>query len=524
MRKWLIAAGVLLLAGAIVAAIRLTVVVRLLPAYVRERAISTLRARFDCDVQLAALDVSAEWPWVRIAGTGLVLRPSGRADLPPLIQVQKFSAQAGLMELLRPTKHIRSVRLEGLWIQLPPRGERLGAPAPPAKSAKTAQKGPPAPLAVVLDTMTADQAQLDLLSATPGKPPRSFEIHHLTLYDAGRGRPMTFHAELTNPRPPGEIVTSGQFGPWHTEEPRLTAISGSYTFRNADLSVFRGIDGILSSDGKYKGVLDRIEVDGETTIPDFQLSASRHSLLLKTQFHSIVDGTSGNTLLQPVQADFLHSKLVMTGGVVRMPGVKGRSIFLDVTADHARVEDLTRLASKSATPPLTGGASLKAKLQLPAGEGDLFDRLKLAGDFRLEQVRFTDAHVEQKLGELSRLGLGESHPEDAGTVLSDLKGEFVLGKGVMTFSDLTFAVPGALVQLKGQYTVHSQEFDFQGTLQLQAKLSQMVHGWKSILLKPVDPLFEKGKTGMVIPIRISGIGDKPVFKVELSKVLRRKAP
>ena len=52
----------------------------------------------------------------------------------------------------------------------------------------------------------------------------------------------------------------------------------------------------------------------------------------------------------------------------------------------------------------------------------------------------------------------------------------------------------------------------------------MVHGWKSILLKPVDPLFEKGKAGMVIPIRISGIGDKPVFKVEISKVLRRKDP
>ena len=456
MRKWLMVGGVLLLAGAIVAAIRLTVVVRRLPAYVRERAISTLRARFDCDVQLATLEVSAEWPWVRIAGTGLVLRPAGRADLPPLIQVQKFSAQAGLMELLRPTKHIRSVRLEGLWIQLPPRGQHLGAPAPPAKTAK---KGPPAPLAVVLDTMTADQAQLDLLSATPGKPPRSFEIHHLTLYDAGRGRPMTFHAELTNPHPPGEIVTSGQFGPWHAEEPRLTPISGSYTFSNADLSVFRGIAGILSSDGKYKGVLDRIEVDGETTIPDFQLSASRHSLLLKTQFHSIVNGTSGNTLLQPVHADFLHSELVMNGGVVRTPGVKGRSIFLDVTADHARVEDLTRLASKSTTPAITGLASLKAKLRLPAGEGDVFDRLKLSGDFRLEHVRFTDAHVEQKLGELSRFGQGEPHPEDAGTVLSDLKGEFTLGNGVMTFSDLTFAVPGALVQLKGRYTVHSQEFE-----------------------------------------------------------------
>jgi uncharacterized protein involved in outer membrane biogenesis len=521
MRKWLIVASFLLMAGAIVAAIAVVAAVRRVPAYVRERAISTLRERFQCDVQLASFDVSVEVPWVTITGAGLVLTPAGRADLPPLIQVKKFSARAGLMELLRPTKHVGSARLEGLWIQLSPRGTHVGAPAPPARTAK---KGSAAPLSVVLDTMTADQAQLDILSATPGKPPRSFEIHHLTLYEAGRGRPMTFHAELTNPRPPGEIVTSGQFGPWHTEEPRLTPISGSYTFKNADLSTFRGIAGILSSDGKYQGVLDRIEVDGEATIPDFQLRASGHSLRLKTQFHSIVDGTSGNTLLQPLRADFLHSTLVTSGGVVRTPGVKGRSIFLDVTADQARVEDLTRLASKSTTPPITGLAILKTKLELPAGEGDLFDRLKLAGDFRIEQTRFTDAQVEQKLGELSRLGLGEPHPEDAGTVLSDLKGEFTLRNGAMTFSDLTFAVPGASVQLEGTYTVHSQEFDFRGTLQLQAKLSQMVHGWKSVLLKPVDPLFQRGKAGMVIPIRITGTGDKPAFQVELSKVLTRKAP
>jgi len=523
MRKFLIVAGILLLAGLIAAAAAVTVAARRLPAYARERAISTLRERFQCDVQLASFDVSVTWPWVRINGGGLLLRPAGHPDLPPLIQVRKFSARAGLMELLRPTKHIGSARLEGLWIQLPPRGVHQGAPAPPAKTPPT-KRNAPASFAVVIDDIIADQAQLDIFSATPGKPPLSFEFHHLTLYDVGSGRPMTFHAELTNPRPTGEIVTSGKFGPWDTAEPRLTPISGAYTFRDADLSTFRGIAGILSSDGKYQGVLDRIEVDGETTIPDFQLRASGHSLVLKTRFHSIVDGTNGDTLLQPLHADFLHSALVMNGSVVRTPGVKGRSIILDVTADQARVEDLTRLASKSAKPPITGLANLKAKLELPAGEGDVFDRMKLAGDFRLEQVRFTDAQVEQKLGELSRLGLGEPHPEDAGTVLSDLKGEFTLANGVMTFSALTFAVPGATVQLHGQYAVHSQEFDFRGTLQLQAKLSQMVHGWKSVLLKPVDPLFQRGKAGMVVPIRITGTGDKPAFKVEISKVLSRKDP
>ena len=520
MRKWLMVAGVILLAGVVVAGIRLAVLVRGLPNYVREKAISTLRARFDCDVQLATFDVSKQGRWVRITGTGLALRPLGHPDLPPLIQVQKFSARAGLMELLRPTKHIDSVRLEGLWIQLPPRGQHPTASAP---AAKTVKKGPAAPLLVVLDTMTADHAQLDLLSSTPGTPPRSFEIHQLTLYGAGRGRPMTFHAELTNPRPPGEIVTSGRFGPWQTDEPRRTPVSGSYTFSNADLGVFRGIAGILSSEGKYNGVLDRIEVDAEATIPDFQLRASGHSLELKTQFHSIVDGTNGDTLLQPLRVDFLHSELVTNGGVVHVAGVKGRDIFLDVVSGHARVEDLTDLASKSATPPITGPVSLKAKFDLPAGEDDVFDRMKLAGDFKIEHARFTNPVVEQKLGELSRVGKGEQPSENPGKVLSDLKGQFTLGNGVAKFSDLTFAVPGAWVELKGQYAVHVQEFDFDGTLQLQAKLSQLVHGWKSILLKPVDPFFEKGNAGMVIPLRITGVGDKPVFEIQVAKVFKKRA-
>ena len=536
MRKWLIIIGVVVLACVVIGGIRLVVLVRQLPNYVRDRAISTLRARFDCDVQLATFDVSKDGPWVKITGTGLVLRPAGQPDLPPLIQVKTFSAQAGLMQLLNPVKHIRSVWLEGLWIQLPPRGQRLSLTAASSQAGtqtstqtgtKAARKRPPAPLSVVLDTVTADNAELDLLSSVTGKPPTSFVIHHLTLYEAGRGRPMTFHADLTNPRPPGEIVTSGRFGPWKTEEPRVTPISGSYTFNNADLGVFRGIAGILSSEGKYNGVLDRIVVDAEATIPDFELREAGHSLLLKTKFHSIVDGTNGNTLLQPLHADFLHTALVTTGGVVRAEAVKGRNISLNVVTEHARVEDLTVLASKATTQPLTGPIWLKAKFDLPAGEGDVFDRMKLAGDFKIEHARFSNPEVEQKLGTLSRVGQGQQaseQPDDGkGKVLSDLKGQFTFAGGVATFSNLTFAVPGAWVELKGKYIVRTEAYDFEGTLQLHAKVSELVHGWKSILLKPIDPFFEKGKAGTSLPLTITGTRGKPVFEVQVAKIFKRKA-
>jgi len=373
-----------------------------------------------------------------------------------------------------------------------------------------------------MDEVISDEAELDILSAQPGKPPLSFEIHQLTMYDAGVGQPMTFHAALTNPRPPGEIVTGGRIGPWQKDDPRLTPLIGSYTLKDADLGTIRGIAGILSSDGRYHGVLERIEVEGESTTPDFRLSTSHGSLLLKTQFHSIVDGTNGNTLLEPIRAQFLRSSLSASGSVVQSPGIKGRTVALDVEASRARVEDLMRLTSKTAKPPMTGLVTLKAKLELPPGEAEMVDRLILAGEFSIDDARFTAAQVEEKVEELSHRGEGEPHAKDSGDTLSDFKGQFALKDGVMAFSDLTFAVPGASVLLQGDYSLDNEEYDFRGTLRLQAKLSQTVGGWKSLFLKPLDPLFARAGAGTVIPIRITGRGDKPVFKAEVGRALLRK--
>jgi hypothetical protein len=100
-----------------------------------------------------------------------------------------------------------------------------------------------------------------------------WELHSLTLHGAGIGQPMRFLSELTNPKPPGLIHTSGKFGPWNLDSPSETPVSGHYTFQNADLSVFNGISGILSSTGDFAGMLQEIVVDGTTETPDFKLDS-----------------------------------------------------------------------------------------------------------------------------------------------------------------------------------------------------------------------------------------------------------
>jgi hypothetical protein len=44
---------------------------------------------------------------------------------------------------------------------------------------------------------------------------------------------------------------------------------------------------------------------------------------------------------------------------------------------------------------------------------------------------------------------------------------------------------------------------------MDAKLSQMVTGWKSVLLKPVDPFFSKNGAGTEIPVAITGTKSEP---------------
>jgi hypothetical protein len=408
--------------------------------------------------------------------------------------------------LFRKPWHIRRVELKGLAIHIPPKKDEV-EPEPRKKLRD---------IPLTVEELISDDAELDLIPRNPDKPVHQFLIHRLLMHSVGLGHSAPFQASLTNAVPPGEITTQGHFGPWQMEEPGLTPLSAKYVFKNADLGVFRGISGILSSEGKFGGALSDIDVSGETTIPDFSLTISGHPLLLKTNFEATVDGTNGDTLLHPVIAQFLNTTLVCTGGIVKAFQQPGRDIVLEVKTDHARLEDLLRLAVKADPPPITGAVHLSTKLDLPPGQGDIAGRLRLDGKFGIGAAQFASADTREKLEKLSRRGLGKPEDEDAGSAVSALRGSFVLRDGQMTFRDLTFGVTGATVQLAGTYGLRDEKLDFHGTLRLNAKLSQTITGFKSFLLKPFDPFFRKnGRT--VLPIKVTGTRAQPEFGLEFHR-------
>ena len=130
--------------------------------------------------------------------------------------------------------------------------------------------------------------------AQAGTPPLKFVFQGFTLSDAGSNSPAVFKATLSNPEPPGEITTTGKFGPWNADNVGQTAVSGDYRFENADLGRLPGISGVLASSGKYAGTLEHIEVEGSTDVPLFAVVRSSHHTDLQTQFHAIVNAENGD--------------------------------------------------------------------------------------------------------------------------------------------------------------------------------------------------------------------------------------
>ncbi len=486
----------------IVFAVLLTAFKRESNPYLKKRAIALLEEKLNGDVQLDKFDASV-YPAIQIHGTGLVVRYEGRTDIPPLISIREFTARAGLFGLIGKPWKVDHVELKGMVITVSHRGQQ------PATTKKRKLKDIP----LLIQELVADDAQLVIVPKDEAKAPHVFEIHHLLMNHVGLHRAASFAAQLTNPKPPGEIDSSGSFGPWNAAEPGQTPLSAIYTFAKADLGVFKGISGILSSSGQFGGVLDRIGIQGKTETPDFTVASGGHPVALHTQFSATVDGMNGDTFLHPVNAQFLNSFIVANGGVVQTPGKKGREIKLDVTVEKARIEDMLALAVKADKPLMTGPIRFKTKFYLPHGEGDVAERLRLNGIFQIQNAEFTSPEVRAKLKALSRKAKGKPKDEEAGSSVTTLGGQFALSNRRITMHRTTFAVPGASFAFDGTYALENEALDFHGILRMNAKLSQTMTGFKSFLLRPVDPFFRKDHATQ-LPIRISGTRDKPSFGLD----------
>jgi len=539
---WLIWVGgalvLILVALLVVVAVTLHHAEPMLRAVIVER----LQDRFHARVELDSFHVSlmgglrAEgkglriWPPAQVEGVTVPGR-NARESGPPLIQLDDFRFRAPLA--YNPGKPIRIsvVRLTGLTIDIPPKSHFAHVDAAAAAN-ESPEKGPAGSglLHFEIDSIICQNARVTLETSKPGKLSLEFAIDHFEMKDLSAHAQAHFDAVLTNPKPAGTIKTSGTAGPWDVEDPGETPMAGTYQFEHADLGVFKGIAGILESSGKYQGALRNLVVDGTTSTPDFRLTGFGTAMPLTTTFHATVDGTNGDTWLQPVNAVLGQSHFTCEGEVIRSQAMKlpdgtarpaGHDILLKVNIPNGNMGDFLRLTSKTGTPLLTGNLTLKSTVDIPPGTQPVHERIRLAGSFSLDDVQFTSEKIEKDIEQLSLRGQGDAKgAKQAGQegemdVRSTMQSDFTMAGGVVSLPNLKYTVPGAEIDLAGKYGIEGSTLDFAGTAKMQATVSQMVGGWKGLLLKPADRIFKKDGAGTELDIHVDGTREDPKFGVDL---------
>ncbi len=538
--KW-VAGGLLVVLVALGAAI--SIAVRRAEPFLRAQIVEKLSEHFHARVELDYFHVSLV-DGLRAEGKGLRIWPPDDAlrlpvqgeegtdatkPLGPLIEIAEFRFHAPLEYTPGRPITIRTVELKGLAIDVPPKSHFAHASNAEDNEAGPGHKNSPL-IQFEVENVQCTGAHLTMETSKPGKLPLEFAIARVKLTHVSADGPMHFDAELTSPKPEGTIFTSGNMGRWATEDPGETPLMGEYRFEHADLGVFKGIAGILESTGKYQGALRTLVVDGQTDTPDFRLTSFGTPLPLHTQFHALVDGTNGDTRLEPVDAMLGHSHFVAEGQVVRVPAKtmqngsarpEGHDIALKVNVDRGRIEDFLRLASRNGTPLMTGDVKAKSIVDVSPGLEPVQERLRLNGSFELADTEFTSDKIQNYVGQLSLRGQGR--PKDAkisggADVRSAMQSDFKMTSGVISLSDLQYTVPGAEIDVKGTYGVDKGALDFVGTARTQATVSQLVGGWKGFLLKPADRIFKKDGAGTEVPIHVNGTREDPHFGVDLKRM------
>ncbi len=415
-----------------------------------------------------------------------------------LIAIQKLIVESSYFGILR--SHVNRIEAVGAHVYIPALGSKHTFRPQHSKT--------------VVNELVANGAYVEVESNPPRKDPFHFDVHEATLGNVRWDGAIIYHLKFRNPNPPGEISTDGKFGPWAEGRPDDTQFSGRYTFDRADLGIYGGIAGMLSSNGQFDGVLKRLSVTGTTTIPDFEVTSSRHKVKLETKFSAHVNGMNGDTFLDRVVAHFERTTVIADGSIAHSSGRKGKLADLRLTATNGRIEDLLGLFVTHRAP-MSGLVSLQARAIIPPDEDEFEKKIELDGTFGIDQGSFSKDKTQQDVDELSAGARGKSK-EDPETVLTDLTGHVTLQRGVARFSELAFGIPGAKARMHGTYSILNYGVDLHGRMHVETRISKTSSGVKALLLKLMDPIFKKRQRGEVVPIRIQGTYQKPQFGLDLT--------
>ena len=179
-RRWLaIGLGIVAIVVGI-GLIGLIVLAPMIKSVVHQRAQKALEDRFESSVQVKNFEVDL-FPRPKIILEGVTFQHRKYSGFPPLIELARVEADANLAGLL--LHHVRQVNLVGLKIHIP-KGQKDGSSSDASSGKK---KEPHFP--VILDTVAADDALVEIIRAAGEKPPLEFNIHQLRMQNVDLDEP-----------------------------------------------------------------------------------------------------------------------------------------------------------------------------------------------------------------------------------------------------------------------------------------------------------------------------------------------
>ncbi len=482
---------------------------RLAPA-VRSRLIAVLQEQLQSPVRVGAVQTRYRGG-LRVSIDGLeartVLRGVPGDPMHPMLRVNHVELRMSLLQALLGRVSIADATARGIQVELPPTGTG------PATSGHTPTT------AVHLARLTLEDAHVTFATGDPTRAGLRFDIPHAELSGLDRGIPFLFQAVVDTGAPIGSFATSGTMGPWNLPDPRATPLEGTFSFTSRSITSVRGLLGTPSMRAHYHGTLGNLETSGKTEDPAFALDVSANPVALRTTFDMQIDAVHGLVHLSALDAHFLHTHVQMNGTVTKNPQLEGYVLDLALQVPDGRIEDGFTLAARTRPALLRGGLTMQGDLKMPAGPASISQKLLLRnGSFHLQTARFGNAAVQRQVDSMSERAKGQ--PENATAELAapssaTASGAVTLAAGTLHLSGVRLTAPGAQLALAGTYALGGAAFSLAGTMHTDAKASHLNTGLKSLLTRPFDALFAHGQPGATFPLRITGEGNTPRFRITL---------
>ena len=173
--------------------------------------------------------------------------------------------------------------------------------------------------------------------------------------------------------------------------------------------------------------------------------------------------------------------------------------------------DLLKMVQRE-SPSVAGTVTFKASVEVGSGPAAFLQRMNLKGEISLAHIRFNKPDTQHAMDAFSYRVRKDPKGDAKGdpppvTALARSHTRFV--NGIAYFPDVHVALPGAEALLQGNLNLIDSKIHLTGKLLLQQDISHTATGWKSLMLKPLNPFFRHKGAGAVVSIAVTGTSQHP---------------